>query len=331
MYQTKHHSISLNNLNILVTGGAGFIGSHLVEYFLKHGAAKVRVLDNFSTGFRKNLDAFKDYPALEIVEGDIRDLDTCRAAVKGMDYVSHQAALGSVPRSINDPVTTNEVNISGFLNMLVAARDEGVKKMVYAASSSTFGDSPALPKKEEVIGNPLSHYAITKYVNELYGKVFSDVYGFHTIGLRYFNVFGPRQNPNGAYAAVIPLFITSALKLQPAWINGDGLNSRDFTFVANAVQANVKTLFSTDIHRHEVINLACGNQTNLNDLWAEICGFIGTEIKPKYREARKGDVKYSLADISKAMNMFGYQPEYNIREGLKLTIDWYKQNETEKV
>src|SRR5690606_20769976 len=246
MYQTKHHSISLNNLNILVTGGAGFIGSHLVEYFLKHGAAKVRVLDNFSTGFRKNLDAFKDYPALEIVEGDIRDLDTCRAAVKGMDYVSHQAALGSVPRSINDPVTTNEVNISGFLNMLVAARDEGVKKMVYAASSSTFGDSPALPKKEEVIGNPLSPYAITKYVNELYGKVFSDVYGFHTIGLRYFNVFGPRQNPNGAYAAVIPLFITSALKLQPAWINGDGLNSRDFTFVANAVQANVKTLFSTD-------------------------------------------------------------------------------------
>jgi UDP-N-acetylglucosamine 4-epimerase len=331
MYQTKHHSISLNNLNILVTGGAGFIGSHLVEYFLKHGAAKVRVLDNFSTGFRKNLDAFKDYPALEIVEGDIRDLDTCRAAVKGMDYVSHQAALGSVPRSINDPVTTNEVNISGFLNMLVAARDEGVKKMVYAASSSTYGDSPALPKKEEVIGNPLSPYAITKYVNELYGKVFSDVYGFHTIGLRYFNVFGPRQNPNGAYAAVIPLFITSALKLQPAWINGDGLNSRDFTFVANAVQANVKTLFSTDIHRHEVINVACGNQTNLNDLWAEICGFIGTEIKPKYREARKGDVKYSLADISKAMNMFGYQPEYNIREGLKLTIDWYKQNETEKV
>lgn len=325
MYQNKYHNIPLNNLSILITGGAGFIGSHLVEYFLVNGAAKVRVLDNFSTGFKDNLESFKTHPALEVMDGDIRNPETCKEAVKGIDYVSHQAALGSVPRSINDPLTTNEVNISGFLNMLVAAKEEGVKKMVYAASSSTYGDSPILPKKEENIGRPLSPYAVTKYVNELYANVFSDVYGFHTIGLRYFNVFGPRQNPGGAYAAVIPLFISSALNNEPAFINGDGLNSRDFTFVSNAIQANVKTMFSTHLQKHEVINVACGSQTTLNELWKDICDYLGLNIEARYREERIGDVRYSLADISKGAEMFGYIPEYNITEGLKLTIDWYKE------
>ena len=280
MYQQPYHKKDLSTSNFLVTGGAGFIGSNIVEYLLKYGAGKVRVLDNFSTGSMNNIREFLNNPSFELIEGDIRDLNTCQRAVEGIDYVSHQAALGSVPRSIDDPITSNDVNVSGFLNMLVAAQKSGVKKMVYAASSSTYGDSPDLPKVENKIGNPLSPYAITKYVNELYASVFSRQYGFHTIGLRYFNVFGPRQNPQGPYAAVIPLFITAALKHETTYINRDGETSRDFTFVENAVQANIKALLSTGIDTHQVINIAFGERTTLNELWETITGLLGANIKP---------------------------------------------------
>ncbi|RDV16107.1 NAD-dependent epimerase/dehydratase family protein [Pontibacter diazotrophicus] len=323
MYETKHHSEDLSKFSFLVTGGAGFIGSNLVEYLLKYGANKVRVLDNLATGSQSNIQAFKDNPAFEFMEGDIRDLEICRQALEGVDYVSHQAALGSVPRSINDPVTTNEVNINGFLNMLVAARDAGVKRMVYAASSSTYGDHPGLPKVEEEIGNPLSPYAVTKYVNELYGSVFSKTYDFHTIGLRYFNVFGPKQNPQGPYAAVIPLFIEAALRKEAPYINGDGETSRDFTFVENAVQANVKAMLVPEVKEHEVINIAFGERTTLNQLWEKISNIADVNVAPQYREERKGDVKHSLADISKAKELIGYNPEYSALQGLQIAVDWY--------
>ncbi|WP_316790860.1 SDR family oxidoreductase [Pedobacter frigoris] len=326
MYETKHHREDLTGKSFLITGGAGFIGSNLVEYLLKHGAGKVRILDNFSTGSHENIAQFRDNAAFEIVEGDIRSLEDCRLAVAGIDYVSHQAALGSVPRSINDPITSNEVNISGFLNILVAARDEGVNGFVYAASSSTYGDHPALPKEEENIGNPLSPYAVTKYVNELYASVFSRTYGFHTIGLRYFNVFGPRQNPKGPYAAVIPLFIESALKGEAPFINGDGETSRDFTFVENAVQANIKALLTSGLNSNEVINIAFGQRTTLNELWDRIAERTGLEIKPAYREERRGDVKHSLASIQKAKNLVGYDPGFSVLEGLDISLNWYKNN-----
>lgn len=324
MYNQPFHTEDISKAGFLVTGGAGFIGSNLVEYLVRYGAGKVRVLDNFSTGSRENLRSFLSYPGFELIEGDIRDPDTCRRAMEGMDYVSHQAALGSVPRSINDPVTTNDVNITGFLHVLVAARDSGVKRMVYAASSSTYGDHPGLPKVEDKIGNPLSPYAVTKYVNELYGQVFSRVYGFHTIGLRYFNVFGPRQNPNGPYAAVIPLFIQSALQIEAPFINGDGSTSRDFTFVENAVQANIRALFATGIAKHEVVNIAVGDVTTLNELWQHICNITGIDLKARYREERTGDVRHSLADVSKAKRLIGYVPGVDIKTGLKTTVDWYR-------
>ncbi|BAU54357.1 SDR family oxidoreductase [Mucilaginibacter gotjawali] len=323
MYETRYHSEDLSQYSFLVTGGAGFIGSNLVEYLLKYGAAKVRILDNFSTGSHANIEEFKSNPSFELLEGDIRDLETCKKAVKGIDFVSQQAALGSVPRSINDPITTNEVNISGFLNMLVAARDAEVKRFVYAASSSTYGDHPGLPKVEDKIGSPLSPYAVTKYVNELYASVFSKNYNFHTIGLRYFNVFGPRQNPNGPYAAVIPLFIETALKGESPFINGDGETSRDFTFVENVVQANIKAMLLGRIDKHEVMNIAFGERTTLNQLWDRIASITGNDIKPKYREERKGDVKHSLADISKALLLIGYKPQVCVLEGLNSAIKWY--------
>lgn len=327
MYTTPYHSKDLSKYGFLVTGGAGFIGSNIVEYLLKYGAGKVRVLDNFSTGSEDNVKAFIGNPAFEIIEGDIRDVEICRLAVEGIDFVSHQAALGSVPRSINDPLTTNEVNINGFLNMLVAAKDAGVKKMVYAASSSTYGDHPALPKVEGAIGNPLSPYAVTKYVNELYAKVFSSTYEFHTIGLRYFNVFGPRQNPKGPYAAVIPLFIKSALGEIAPVINGDGETSRDFTFVENAVQANIKALLVNGVDKHEVLNVAVGDRTTLNQLWVKISDLARTNLKPQYKEERKGDIKHSLADIRHAGKVIGYQPAISVGEGLKVTFDWYRTPE----
>jgi UDP-N-acetylglucosamine/UDP-N-acetylgalactosamine 4-epimerase len=326
VYESSYHTKDISQYSFLVTGGAGFIGSNIVEYLLKYGAGKVRVLDNFATGSQANIEEFKSNSAFELIEGDIRDLETCKEALEGIDYVSHQAALGSVPRSINDPITSNDVNVSGFLNILVASRDAGVKRMVYAASSSTYGDHPGLPKVEDKIGKPLSPYAITKYVNELYGDVFSKTYDFHTIGLRYFNVFGPRQNPKGPYAAVIPLFIESALKGEAPFINGDGETSRDFTFVENAVQANVKSMLASDITQHEVVNIAFGERTTLNQLWNRINDIAGAYIKAQYREERKGDVKHSLADIGKAHNLFGYSPEYSVLNGLKLAFDWYKSS-----
>lgn len=326
MYNTVYHrDINLSNYTFLVTGGAGFIGSNLVEYLLKHGAAKVRVLDNFSIGSKENIAAFDTNPAFELIEGDIREYAMCEKAINGIDFISHQAALGSVPRSINDPITTNEVNVSGFLNMLVAARNAKAKRMIYAASSSTYGDSATLPKVEEHIGNPLSPYAVTKYVNELYADVFSKVYNFHTIGLRYFNVFGPRQNPNGPYAAVVPIFIESALKNIPPFINGDGETSRDFTFVENAVQANIKAMFA-DITKSEVINIAFGERTSLNSLWKKICSITHSNLEPVYRDERAGDVKHSLANIEKAKKLIDYQPEFSVTEGLSLTLNWYKNN-----
>ncbi|EMR02082.1 SDR family oxidoreductase [Cesiribacter andamanensis] len=324
MYQTPYHTQDLSQYRFLVTGGAGFIGSNLVEYLLKWGAGKVRVLDNFATGSQANIAAFKANPAFELLEGDIRELDTCRKALEGIDLVSHQAALGSVPRSIHDPLASNEVNISGFLNMLVAARDAGVKRMVYAASSSTYGDHPALPKVEEQIGQPLSPYAVTKYVNELYAGVFSSTYNFHTLGLRYFNVFGPRQNPRGPYAAVIPLFIEAALRGEAPTINGDGQTSRDFTFVENAVQANIKAMLAEGISKHEVVNIAVGQRTTLNELWQQISGIAGISLSPHYREERPGDVRHSLADIGKAQKLFGYTPLYSVPQGLALAYAWYK-------
>lgn len=323
MYNTPYHTEDLSQYSFLVTGGAGFIGSNIVEYLLNYGAKKVRVLDNFSTGSHANIKAFMEHPAFELLKGDIRDLEVCKKALQGIDYLSHQAALGSVPRSIDDPITSNEVNVTGFLNMLVAARDAGIRRMVYAASSSTYGDHPALPKVEEEIGNPLSPYAVTKYVNELYASVFSKTYDLHTIGLRYFNVFGPRQNPKGPYAAVIPLFIEAALKKEAPFINGDGETSRDFTFVENAVQANIKGFFAKDIKQHEVVNIAFGERTTLNELWSEINAVAGTNIDAQYREERKGDVKHSLADIGKAKQLMGYKPQFSVLEGLQISVPWY--------
>lgn len=326
MYSTPYHNTDLSQSSFLITGGAGFIGSNIVEYLLKYGACKVRVLDNFSTGSHANIEEFKSHTAFELIKGDIRDLETCRRALEGIDYVSHQAALGSVPRSINDPITSNEVNVSGFLNMLVAARDVGVKRMVYAASSSTYGDHPGLPKVEDKIGNPLSPYAITKFVNELYANVFSKTYDFHTVGLRYFNVFGPKQNPKGPYAAVIPLFIEAAIKEEAPFINGDGETSRDFTFVENAVQANVKALLAAEIGQHEVVNIAFGERTTLNQLWNRITEIAGIKLDVGYKEERKGDVRHSLADISKAKELIGYKPRYSVSEGLSTAFKWYKDH-----
>ncbi len=323
MFEQAFHTRDISNNAFLVTGGAGFIGSNIVEYLIKYNAGKVRVLDNFSTGSIANLVDYTGLSNFELIEGDIRDADVCRNAAKDIEFVSHQAALGSVPRSINDPITSNDVNVGGFVNMLVAARDAGVKRMVYAASSSTYGDHPALPKKEEHIGKPLSPYAVTKLVNELYADVFSRVYNFHTIGLRYFNVFGPKQNPNGPYAAVIPLFIEAGLNGKCPFINGDGETSRDFTFVENAVQANIRTLLAETIAQHEVINIAYGERVTLNQLWKYIAEYTGNNNAPVYRETRKGDVKHSLADISKAEKLIGYHPEIDVLRGLQQTVKWY--------
>lgn len=324
MFDTIYHNDNyLSQYTFLVTGGAGFIGSNLVEYLLKYKAGKVRVLDNFKTGSKKNIVSFLNNPAFEIIEGDIRDFETCKKVIEGVDYLSHQAALGSVPRSISDPITSNQVNINGFLNIMVAAKDAQVKRMVYASSSSVYGDHPDLPKTEDKTGNPLSPYAVTKYVNELYAAVFSKTYSFHTIGLRYFNVFGPKQNTEGPYAAVIPLFIEAALNKQPALINGDGTTSRDFTFIENIVQANVKAMFS-NIGNSEVINIAFGERISLNKLWNDICEITNSYLEPVYGEERKGDVKHSLANVSKASKVIGYQPSFSVLDGLKLSVEWYR-------
>lgn len=317
---------------VLVTGGAGFIGSNLCEHLLEQ-KFRVICLDNFSTGYRTNIVSFLNNSSFVLLEGDIRCMEDCCKAVKGVDYVLHQAALGSVPRSINDPVTTNEVNVSGFLNMLVASRDAGVKRFVYAASSSTYGDSQSLPKVEDTIGKPLSPYAVTKYVNELYADVFSKTYGIECIGLRYFNVFGRRQDPNGGYAAVIPLFFKQLINLESPVINGDGEYSRDFTYIDNVLQMNMLAMLTQKPQVvNTVYNTAYGERTKLNQLVEylkeALSEFIPAvaDIKPIYRESRKGDIPHSLASIEKARRLLGYDPQYSIRDGLKESTKWYLNN-----
>lgn len=320
----NYHDQDLSESAFLITGGAGFIGSNLVKYLVQHNAGRIVILDNLSTGYLENISSYLSDSQVEFIEGDIRDYDTCKSAMQNIDYVLHQAALGSVPRSIVDPITTNQVNISGFLNILQSARESGVKRMVYAASSSTYGDSPSLPKQEDIIGNPLSPYAVTKYVNELYADVFSRVYGFHSVGLRYFNVFGPKQNINGPYAAVIPLFITKILNNERPVINGDGSTSRDFTFVSNVVQANIKALFTHNIARHEVFNIACNQQTTLKELVSAIVEELGSSVEAMYDSERTGDVKHSLADVSKAKSVLDYEPDILFKEGLTKTIAYFR-------
>lgn len=328
LYNTPYHQVDLAQYSFLVTGGAGFIGSNFVEYLLRYNAGHVRVLDNLSNGYYENIQDFIGLPNFEFLEGDIRDFETCKKAVEGVNFISHQAALGSVPRSIADPITSNEVNISGFLNILVAARDSPtLKQIVYAASSSTYGDSPILPKVEGKEGNPLSPYAVTKLVNELYADVFSKTYGLHSIGLRYFNVFGPKQSPTNAYAAVIPKFVSSALSHTPPTIFGDGETSRDFTFIENVVQANINALLSyPEINTHEVVNIAYGKRTSLNRLWNLIVNHLNCEsLMPSYSTEREGDVKHSLAEILKAQKLINYYPLFDVESGLKITIEYLKK------
>lgn len=325
MYNTPYHSADLSKYSFLITGGAGFIGSNIVEYLLKFGAGKVRVLDNLATGFRDNVELFKTYQNFEFINGDITSLEDCLSACKGIDFVSHQAALGSVPRSINNPIATNEVNINGFLNILVAARDEKVQRIVYASSSSVYGDSKILPKTEPVIGKPLSPYAVTKLVDELYADVFSKIYGMNIIGLRYFNIFGPRQTPDGAYAAAIPLFISAIINNEAPRINGDGEQTRDFTFVENAVQANIKALFAEKEEAlGAVFNIAYGERISLNKLMTMLNKVSNSTIQPVYGEERAGDVRDSLADISKAKALLGYEPTVRTEEGLVRTFEWLR-------
>lgn len=324
MQNAKYHSVDLSNYSFLITGGAGFIGSNIVGYLMGHNAKKVRVLDNLATGFMKNLEEFKDKPNFEFLEGDIRSLETCKKAMEGIDYVSHQAALGSVPRSINDPVMSNDVNVGGFLNILVAQNEsETVKRLVYAASSSTYGDSPSLPKVEDTIGKPLSPYAVTKLVNELYADVFYKTYGTQTVGLRYFNVFGPKQSPTGAYAAVIPLFMQALKDEKAPTINGDGEQTRDFTFVQNAVQANVRALFAKEEAVNQVFNVAYGDRISLNTLWGDLNEISGKDVAANYGPDRKGDVRDSLANIDKARNLLGYDPLFSVKDGLEVTWEGF--------
>ena len=329
-FKNKYHDQDLSKIAFLVTGGAGFIGSNIVEYLLHNNAKKIIILDNFATGHKENIIDFLVDPRCILIDGDIRDLEVCKYAMQDIDLVLHQAALGSVPRSINDPITSNEVNISGFLNILVAAKESrSVRRVVYAASSSTYGDHPKLPKVEEKIGKPLSPYAVTKYVNELYADVFYKTYGIETIGLRYFNVFGQRQDPNGAYAAVIPKFIGQFINNQEVVINGDGLHSRDFTFIENVVQANIKAMLVKKPNVvNQVYNIAYGENTTLLELVEAIKLSLynnkhNSISKIKHGPTRKGDVKHSLADISKASKSFDYKPLFSFKEGIELTVKSY--------
>lgn len=328
----KIENISLTNSTVLVTGGAGFIGSNLCDELINKGA-KVRCLDNFATGHFKNIKHLCDHPYFELQVGDIRNMSDCHKAVDGVDYVLHEAALGSVPRSIKDPITSNDVNVSGFLNMLVAASDAKVKRFVYAASSSTYGDSKTLPKVEDVIGKPLSPYAITKYVNELYAEIFSKTYGIECIGLRYFNVFGQRQDPNGAYAAVIPLFVKKMINLESPVINGDGEYSRDFTYIKNVIQMNILALTTKKTEAvNKVYNTAYGERTTLNQLVYYLKEFLSafnpqiTDIKIINGPNRIGDIPHSLASIDKAKDLLNYNPQYSMKDGLKEAVEWYWNN-----
>ena len=335
-YEEVQNELRKSPKTWLVTGVAGFIGSHLLETLIKLDQ-RVVGLDNFATGNQRNLDEVQSlvtpeqWQRFKFIQGDIRQLDDCTFVCKGVDYVLHQAALGSVPRSLVNPIATNETNVSGFLNMLVAARDAKVKSFTFAASSSTYGDNMVLPKVEENIGKPLSSYAVTKYVNELYADVFFKNYGFNSIGLRYFNVFGPRQDPDGSYAAVIPKWITAVLNENNVVINGNGETSRDFTYVDNAVQANIiSAIYGKDKSLNTILNIACGRRTTLNELFEKIKIYIEKNSAKKIKSAihsefREGDVLHSLANIDKANNIIGYEPTVSIDDGIQITIDWYKQ------
>ena len=324
MYDIKYHNKDIDGYSFLVTGGAGFIGSNIVEYLLKYGAKRVRVLDNLLTGNYINLKPFENNPRFEFMEGDITDSDTCHRACAGIDFVSHQAALGSVPRSIKDPARTNHINVAGFLNMLIAAKDSKVKMFVYASSSSVYGDEPSLPKVEHRIGSPLSPYAVTKYTNELYAKVFHVNFGMNIIGLRYFNVFGPNQDPNGQYAAVIPLFIDKITRREEVFINGDGEQTRDFTFVENAVQANVRAMLSENPEAvNQVYNIAYGENYSVNQMYDQIGALLKSDHRPTYRAPREGDILNSLADITKARTLLGYDPQFSFAKGLAITVKYF--------
>ena len=324
--------MAITKTTILITGGAGFIGANLCEYFLSKGYFVV-CFDNFATGHKHNIAEFLVHENFKLIEGDIRNLEQCKNAVIGVDYVLHQAALGSVPRSINDPITSNEVNVSGFLNMLVASRDAGVQRFIYAASSSTYGDSESLPKVEDKIGKPLSPYAITKYVNELYAEIFSNTYGFETIGLRYFNVFGRRQDPNGAYAAVIPKFVMQLMKHESPVINGDGNFSRDFTYIDNVIQMNELAMLTQNPEAiNTVYNTAYGDRTTLNDMVSYLKEYLSefdsaiADIDVVHGPNRVGDIPHSLASIDKAKKLLNYNPKYSFQDGLKEAVKWYYNN-----
>ncbi|MBS1762778.1 MAG: SDR family oxidoreductase [Bacteroidetes bacterium] len=322
----KFHTENLADKSFLVTGGAGFIGSHIAEYLLKNGAGKVRVLDNMANGFEKNLAILKQYPAFEFIEGDIRNPQVCNDVCKDITHISHQAAVGSVPRSMKEPGYFSEVNVSGFVNMMKAAVDNKVEQVVYASSSSVYGDEPTLPKKEERIGNALSPYAVTKRTNELFASVFANAYGLKVMGFRYFNIFGPRQDPDGPYAAVIPLFVKGILKRTPVYINGDGEQTRDFTFVDNAVQVNVKGMLTQNAEAlDKSYNVAVGERYSVNYLYEACKNQLGSDWQPIHREPRAGDIRNSLADISLAERHLGYKPSKKFEAGLIETIEFFKE------
>lgn len=322
-----YHTSDLSKYSFLVTGGAGFIGSNIVKYLLENKAGKVVVLDDLSTGFSKNIESYKQHKAFTFLDGDIRDLDACRRSCNSVDYVFHQAALGSVPRSINDPLNTHSVNATGFLNMILAARDAKVKRFIYASSSSVYGDHTGMPKVEELTGNPLSPYAVSKKTNELYARVFAESYSMEVIGLRYFNVFGPNQSPDGPYAAVIPLFIQKLLDNKSPFIDGDGEQSRDFTYVENAVQANIRAVFTTNPQAlNKIYNVAVGERVTVNELFRVIAELLSSDVKPIYRNNRPGDVRDSLADISAAKKFLAYEPTMRLKDGLSLTLEWFRKS-----
>lgn len=325
------HEEDLSNSSFLITGGAGFIGSHIAEYLLKNNAGKVRVLDNMANGLVSNLGILNAYNSFEFIEGDIRNIDTCRKACEGIHYVSHQAALGSVPRSIKEPFTTNDVNVGGFVNILKAAVENNIKQFVYASSSSVYGDELTLPKREDKTGNCLSPYAVSKMADELYANVFAKVYNIPVLGFRYFNIFGPRQDPDGPYAAVIPLFVKAIMNKTPAFINGDGEQTRDFTFVENAVQINIKGMLTTnDEAKNKVYNVAIGENYSINYLYNSIKEYLKIEVGAIHRDPREGDVRNSLADISLAKKLLNYAPTTKFDSGLIKTIEFFKKLYSDK-